>query len=90
MHAALFARIDELHARRASLGLSGEQPRVLERYHLDFVRAGARLAPPERARYAELMQRLAELTTRFGQNVLADEIGFPARAQGRRRSRRPA
>jgi peptidyl-dipeptidase Dcp len=75
-HAALFARIDALHAKRASLGLSDEQTRVLERYHLDFVRAGAKLAPPERARYAELMQRLAELTTRFGQNVLADESDF--------------
>ena len=74
--AALFARIDALHAARASLGLSDEQTRVLERYHLDFVRAGARLAPAERARYAELMQRLAELTTRFGQNVLADESEF--------------
>ena len=83
------ARQPRLHARRAvraprractasapSLGLSGEQTRVLERYHLDFVRAGAKLAPPERARYAELMQRLAELTTRFGQNVLADESEF--------------
>src|SRR4029077_2759725 len=75
-HAALFARLDALHGQRASLGLSGEQTRVLERYHLDFVRAGAKLAPPERARYAELMQRLAELATRFGQNVLADESEF--------------
>ena len=75
-HVALFARIDALHAKRASLGLSGEQTRVLERFHLDFVRAGAKLAPRERARYAELMQRLAELTTRFGQNVLADESDF--------------
>jgi peptidyl-dipeptidase Dcp len=75
-NAALFARIDALHSARAALELSAEQMRVLERYHLDFVRAGARLAPPERARYAGLMQRLAELTTRFGQNVLADESEF--------------
>jgi peptidyl-dipeptidase Dcp len=53
-----------------------EQRRVLERFHLDFVRAGAKLAPPEQARYAAIMQRLAELTTRFGQNVLADESEF--------------
>jgi peptidyl-dipeptidase Dcp len=75
-HAALFARIDALHAERDSLDLDDEQARVLERYHLDFVRAGAKLAPPQRARYAEVMQRLAELTTRFGQNVLADESSF--------------
>jgi peptidyl-dipeptidase Dcp len=76
MHAGLFARIDALHERRAELGLSDEQRRVLERFHIDFVRAGARMGPTEQARYAAVMQRLAELTTRFGQNVLADESAF--------------
>ncbi|HEV7576168.1 MAG TPA: M3 family metallopeptidase [Caldimonas sp.] len=75
-HAALFARIDALHAARERIGLDAEQRRVLERFHLDFVRAGAKLAPAEQARYAAVMQRLAELTTRFGQNVLADENDF--------------
>jgi peptidyl-dipeptidase Dcp len=75
-HAALFARIDALHAARDQLALSDEQGRVLERFHLDFVRAGARLAPVEQARHAAVMQRLAELTTRFGQNVLADESSY--------------
>ena len=73
---ALFARVDALFASRESLGLSDEQRRVLERFHLDFVRAGAKLAPVEQARHAEVMQRLAELTTRFGQNVLTDESSF--------------
>ena len=76
MHPGLFARIDALHAKRATLGLSGEKLRVLERYHIDFVRAGAKLRPADQARFAEVMQRLAELTTRFGQNVLADESAF--------------
>jgi peptidyl-dipeptidase Dcp len=82
MHAGLFARIDALHARRAELGLDGEQRRVLERFHTDFVRAGAKLGPAEQARYAEVMQRLAELTTRFGQNVLADESSFRLELRG--------
>jgi peptidyl-dipeptidase Dcp len=73
MHAGLFARIDALHGRRASLALPAESLRLLERLHQDFVRAGARLAPAAQARYAEVMGRLAELTTRFAQNVLADE-----------------
>jgi len=75
-HAALFARIDALHEQRDHIGLDPEQRRVLERFHLDFVRAGAKLAPPEQARHAAIMERLAELTTRFGQNVLADESEF--------------
>ena len=72
-HQALFARIDTLHAERDRLRLDPEQRRVLERLHLDFVRAGARLGPAERRRYGQIMERLAELTTRFGHNVLADE-----------------
>ena len=76
MHRGLFARIDALHAERDALGLTAEQQRVLERYHFDFVRAGAELEPAAQRRYAQIMGRLAELTTRFGQNVLADESAF--------------
>ena len=76
MHHALFARIDALYAQRDALALSTEQRRVLERYHADFVRAGAKLDSNAQQRYAQIMSRLAELTTRFGQNVLADEAGF--------------
>jgi peptidyl-dipeptidase Dcp len=75
-HAPLFARIDALHAHRDALGLDPEQRRLVERFHLDFVRAGARLAPAQQERHAAVMERLAELTTRFGQNVLADESAF--------------
>ncbi|XHS77899.1 M3 family metallopeptidase [Burkholderiaceae bacterium UC74_6] len=76
MNAALFQRFDALHREREALGLTPEQRRLLERFHLDFVRAGARLGPAESLRYAQLMQELAELHTRFGQNVLADEADF--------------
>ena len=74
--AALFARIDALHAHRATLGLAPEALRMLERTHLDFVRAGAQLAPAERERYAQVMQALAGLTTRFAQNVLQEESSW--------------
>ena len=76
MHAALFARVDALHASRDALSLSPEQRRLVERFHTDFVRAGAKLVAPHQKRYAQIMARLAELTTRFGQNVLADESAF--------------
>lgn len=82
MHPGLFARIDALHGQRADLPLSEEQRRVLERFHLDFVRAGAKLGAAEQTRYAAVMQRLAELTTRFGQNVLADESSFCLELKG--------
>lgn len=72
----LFARIDALHARRDALGLDGEQRRLLERVHLDFVLAGARLDAASKARLAQIVERLAELHTAFSQNVLADESGW--------------
>jgi peptidyl-dipeptidase Dcp len=76
MNTALFARVDALHESRGSLGLDGESLRLLERVHLDFVRAGARLQGSAQARYAQVMESLADLHTRFGQNVLADESTY--------------
>ena len=73
MHPVLFARLDAVHRRRDSLGLDSESLRVLERYHLDFVRAGAQLKGDDRDRLAGIAQRLAVLGTQFSQNVLGDE-----------------
>ncbi len=69
----LFRRIDDLFSRSASLGLTDEQARVLERTHTRFVRAGAKLDATAKARVAEISQRLAALGVKFSQNVLADE-----------------
>jgi peptidyl-dipeptidase Dcp len=72
-NAALFKRIDTLFAKKDELGLDAEQLRLLEKTQKWFVRAGAKLEGEVRDRYKELSQTRAELTTRFGQNVLADE-----------------
>ncbi|CAN5306730.1 dipeptidyl carboxypeptidase II [soil metagenome] len=76
LNAGLFARIEAVYGSADRSGLSAERLRLLDRIRLDFVRAGAKLAPAERQRYAAIRERLASLTTRFGQNVLADETGF--------------
>src|SRR5438046_7418514 len=47
MNAVLFGRIAMLHHNRATLGLTGEQMRLLERTHTNFHRAGR--APAEAA-----------------------------------------
>ena len=44
----LFARIDAVHSGRHDAGLTPEQVRVVERYHRDFVRAGAALPEADR------------------------------------------
>jgi peptidyl-dipeptidase Dcp len=59
LNAALFERIDKLHAERASLGIDSESIRLIERYHLDFVRAGARLKDKDRQSFAEYAEKLA-------------------------------
>jgi peptidyl-dipeptidase Dcp len=73
LDANLFARVDDLYERRADLRLEPEAVKVLERYHLDFVRAGAKASAEKRTRLAAITERLATLGTEFGQNVLADE-----------------
>ena len=81
---ALFARIEDLWSRRASMGLSAEQERVLMLTRRDFIRAGAKLTGAEAARMAEIKSRLASLGTQFMQNLLADERDWalPLKADG--------
>ena len=76
MHAGLFARVDGLYRQRQQLALAPQDLRLLERVHLDFVRAGAQLDGEARQRYGALVQELAAQCTMFSQNVLADENSF--------------
>src|SRR5579871_1811862 len=73
LNEALFRRIDALKSGEDRLGLSAEQARVLDRYHLNFTRSGAGAPPDVKARLAAIGERLATLAAEFGQNVLADE-----------------
>ncbi len=69
LNQALFSRIEAVFDRRADLGLDPESAQLLQRVHKIFIRAGARLAAPDRVKLRELNQRLAELSTRFEQNA---------------------
>ena len=77
LNADLFARVDTLYQGRDALGLDAESLRLLERYHTDFVRAGAELSEDQKARLREINAERAELATAFGQNVL-DEVNDSA------------
>jgi peptidyl-dipeptidase Dcp len=63
---ALFARIEAV----PSAGLDPEARRLVERYHRDAVRAGARLAPAEQERLRAINAELSSLTTEFGNRLL--------------------
>jgi len=73
MNAVLFGRIALLHDNRASLGLTGEQMRLLERTYTRFHRAGAGLNESAKKRMAEINERLAHLGTAFSHHLLGDE-----------------
>jgi peptidyl-dipeptidase Dcp len=76
MNEVLFRRIAALHERVGEFGLTAEQARVLERYHVTFRRAGAALDAKAKQRLAEIGERLASLGTEFSQHVLADEQAY--------------
>lgn len=76
LNADLFERIQTVYEERENLGLDGEQMRLVERYYLDFVRSGALLSDAEKEQLTAYNARLAELTTQFGQNHLANTNGF--------------
>jgi peptidyl-dipeptidase Dcp len=73
MNAVLFGRIAMLHDNRATLPLTGEQMRLLERTYIRFHRAGAGLDEAAKARMAEINERLAHLGTAFSHHLLGDE-----------------
>jgi peptidyl-dipeptidase Dcp len=73
MNAVLFGRIALLHENRATLGLTAEQNRLLERTYTNFYRAGAGLDEVAKKRRAEINERLAQLGTSFSHHLLGDE-----------------
>jgi peptidyl-dipeptidase Dcp len=69
----LFQRIDYLFQNRASLNLTAEQLRLLERTHDQFVRAGAAATPEQQARLGAINEELSSKYADFGRRLLADE-----------------
>jgi peptidyl-dipeptidase Dcp len=67
----LFRRVESVYDRRAALGLTPEQTVLVERYHRDFIRAGARLSEADKSRLRALNQEEARLSTAFQTKLLA-------------------
>ena len=66
----LYARIKSLYDKRTKLHLDAESVYLLERYHTDFVRAGAKLSNADKEKLKAYNSQLATLQTQFAQNVL--------------------
>ena len=67
----LYQRVKSLYDRRASLGLTPEQNELVERYHRNFVRAGAQLGEADKTRLRALNQEASRLGTEFTNRLLA-------------------
>jgi peptidyl-dipeptidase Dcp len=68
----LFARIQSLYDNRSTLSLDAESTRLVEKYYQDFVRAGAKLSEADKVKLKAMNAELADLGTKFSQNVLAE------------------
>ncbi|RZJ87282.1 MAG: M3 family peptidase, partial [Hymenobacter sp.] len=65
---ALFKRIEAVYNDPATKKLTPEQRRLVEVRYKAFIRAGAKLDAPAKARLSQINQQLAGLFTRFQQN----------------------
>lgn len=72
----LFARVKALFDKRAELGLTAEQNRLLEKYHRNFIRSGAALNDADKAKLREINKELGLAQLAFGQNVLDETNSY--------------
>lgn len=70
---ALFQRYKAVYDKRASLNLTPEQLRIVERAYDNFVRDGANLNAADKAKLIAYNEQLAKLFADFSSKVLADE-----------------
>jgi len=75
-NAKLFERIRAVYEGEEFASLRPDQQRLTWLVYDSFASYGARLEGEAKKRYAAIDQQLAELQTRFGNNVLADEEGY--------------
>ncbi len=69
----LFKRIEAVDASPVKAKLTSEEQRLVWNYKNNFIRRGAKLTEAQKAKVAEINQRLATLSTQFSQNQLGDE-----------------
>jgi peptidyl-dipeptidase Dcp len=68
----LYGRVKALYDKRDRLGLDAESKLLIERYHKDFVRAGARLSSADKDKLKAFNGEIATLQSQFAQTVLKE------------------
>ena len=72
----LFNRIDKVWKSKDDAGLTKEQEKLLKDTRKLFVRSGALMSQLQKQKISELNSKISELSTAFGQNLLAETNGF--------------
>jgi len=72
MNDKLWQRVKTLYDKRDTLKLDAESKHLVERYHRDFVRAGANLSAADKAKLKAYNGEIASLQSNFTQNVLKE------------------
>jgi peptidyl-dipeptidase Dcp len=75
-HEKLFERIKAVYESDEKKNLRPDQQRLIWLIYDDFASNGATLDPEAKKRYAAINARLAELHTKFANNMLADEESY--------------
>jgi peptidyl-dipeptidase Dcp len=72
----LFERISAVYNGKEKTKLTQEQQRLVWLYYSNFVREGANASDENKKEIAAINKKLAELFTKFSQNLLADETNI--------------
>lgn len=76
LNEGLFNKVEAIWQDRDNLDLNKEQLKLLTDTRKGFVRSGALLNEEQKANITEINSKISELTTAFGQNLLAETNDF--------------
>ncbi len=79
MNPYFFSRVKYLYDKKAELGLTREQERVLEKMYKAFVDNGVNLDEEGQARMREINKELSTLEYNFTNNILAENNAFESK-----------
>ena len=76
LNTALFERVKVVFNVKETLNLSSEQTMLLDKQYKSFARNGANLNKEDKSKLREVDAKLATLSLKFGENVLAETNAF--------------
>ena len=76
LNTALFERVKVVFNVKETLNLSSEQTMLLDKQYKSFARNGANLNKEDKSKLREVDAKLATLSLKFGENILAETNAF--------------